>query len=120
MTMVIEILLYKLKPQTGDAFHALMRNVSVPLHHQHGLDVVWHGQSLHDRDGYGLVRAFADLPTLESTLAAFYASSAWRSGPREDIIDRIETSTRLVMPMQAAAIEAIRQQGILSWNAADV
>jgi hypothetical protein len=45
---------------------------------------------------------------------------AWRSGPREDIIARIETSTRLVIPMQAAAIEAIRQQGILSWSADDV
>jgi len=85
--------------------------VSVPLHQQWGIEVVWHGQSLHDPDSYGLIRGFADLATLEATQAALYASDDWRAGPREGILSRIETATKIVIPMNEAAIESLRRKG---------
>jgi hypothetical protein len=111
MLQIVEVLLYQLKPGTGDEFFTIMQDVSVPLHRKHGIDVVWHGQSMHDPDCYGLVRAFTDMATLEMTQAAFYSSEAWRSGPREDIIARIEVATRIVVPMVGTAIDEMRKQG---------
>ncbi|OLP58622.1 NIPSNAP family containing protein [Xaviernesmea oryzae] len=111
MSRVIEILSYRLKPGTGQDFFEIMSTVSVPLHQGQGIDVVWHGRSLDHEDGYGLIRAFADLDTLEAQQAVFYASEAWRAGPREAIIARIDTSAKLVLSVSHAAIEALRCQG---------
>jgi hypothetical protein len=111
MTQIIEILLYELKPGTGGEFFSIMHDVSVPLHRAHGIDVVWHGQSMHDPDGYGLIRAFADIAALQASQEAFYASDAWRSGPREGIIARIATATKIVVPMNDEGIEGLRRQG---------
>ncbi len=108
MQFIVEILAYTLKPGTGGAFFAIMRDSSVPLHQASGIDVVWHGQSRHDPDGYGLIRAFPSMDLMEASLAAFYGSDAWRSGPREAIIASIETSTRVCLPLDVAGIAAIR------------
>lgn len=115
MPQIVEILLYKLKPGTGNEFFEIMQTISAPLHKQNGIDVVWHGQSMHDPDGYGLIRAFADMASLEVAQAAFYASEAWRTGPREAIIARIETATKIIIPMNADAVEGLRQQGYYAY-----
>lgn len=111
MSQIIEILLYKLKPGTGGEFFEIMQNISAPLHKQRGIDVVWHGQSMHDPDDYGLIRAFADMAALEAVQSALYASEAWRAGPREAIISRIVTATKIVIPMNAEAVDGLRKQG---------
>lgn len=111
MSRIIEILLYKLKPGTGGEFFSIMQDVSVPLHRQHDIDVVWHGQSMHDPDCYGLIRCFDDTASLENSQSRFYASDAWRSGPREAIIARIETATKIVVPMNDEGIDGLRKQG---------
>lgn len=108
MQFIVEILTYRLKPGTGDSFFSIMRDSSVPLHQASGIDVVWYGPSMHDPDAYGLIRAFASMESMDSSLATFYSSDAWRLGPREAIITSIETSNRVCLPMDAAAIEAIR------------
>lgn len=110
MARVIEIMLYTLKPGTGQEFFEIMRRESVPLHRRVGIDIVWHGQSMHSKDGYGLIRAFADMATLEAQLAKFYASEAWQTGPRAAIMERIETTTKIVVPMNLDAIEGLRTQ----------
>jgi hypothetical protein len=118
MAQVIEILLYTLKPGTGREFYEIMQDESVPLHKRNGIDVVWHGQSMHNADVYGLIRAFADVATLEAQLANFYASEAWRSGPRVAIIERIETTTKIVVPMNDGALEGLRGE-VLPSNAVE-
>lgn len=109
MSQVVEILLYKLKPGAGGDFLTIMRDVSLPLHRRHGIDVVWHGPSMHDPDGYGLIRAFPDMAAMEMNLAAFYASDDWRQGPRESIVSRIDAATKLVMTLQETVIEGLRE-----------
>lgn len=111
MLFVVEIMLYTLKDGMGAAFFDIMQNVSAPLHRANGLDIVWHGQSLESQQGYFLIRAFSDLETRTRMQASFYASDAWRSGPRGAIIDMIEASMCVVVPMSAAAIAAIRADG---------
>ena len=74
MSRCVETLLYTLMPGTGAEFHALMREVSVPLHRASGLDVVAYGPSLDDADRYFLIRAYRSLDDLTSSQETFYAS----------------------------------------------
>ncbi|EOI3454378.1 nipsnap family containing protein [Cronobacter turicensis] len=41
-------------------------------------------------------------------LEAFYASDAWRYGPREAIVNSIEIGLRTRMTLPAASIEGLR------------
>lgn len=50
MTKTVKILQYQLKPGTGESFHQIMFEVSVPLHKQQSIDVVIFGCSRHDTD----------------------------------------------------------------------
>jgi hypothetical protein len=49
---------------------------------------------------------------IETSREAFYKSDTWRSGPRTDIIARIATSLKSVVPMSVEAIEALRKSGV--------
>ena len=111
MVKAVEILLYTLKSGTGDEFHSIMKDVSVPLHVDNGIDVVWHGPSLHSPDGYVLIRAFSSMASLRSTQDIFYNSADWRAGPRKAIVSRIEQSLKGIVEMTEDAISEIRKNG---------
>ena len=55
------------EPGTRDAFHALFLREALPLLQQWRVNVVAYGPSLHDRDSYFLMRAFASVEEREST-----------------------------------------------------
>ena len=105
----VEILQYTLRKGSGAAFHAIMQEISVPLHQRHGLDVVSFGNSLHDPDCYYLIRIFDSPENMTAVLDAFYASDDWRSGPREEIIRSIETSIRTVMNLPPESVDGLRK-----------
>ena len=106
----IEILQYTLRKGSGAAFHAIMQEISVPLHQRHGIDVVAFGNSLHDPDCYYLIRAFDSSESMATVLDAFYASDDWRSGLREDIIGSIENSIKTVINLPPESVEGLRVQ----------
>ncbi len=56
---------------TGAAFHAVMREISIPLHRRHEIDVVSFGNSLHDPDCYYLIHAFDSAENMTAVLDAF-------------------------------------------------
>ncbi|EMH2330574.1 NIPSNAP family protein [Citrobacter freundii] len=107
---IIEILQYTLKKGSGEEFHQIMREVSVPLHARNGIDVVAYGNSLHDADSYYLIRAFDSEEQMKSVLEDFYASAGWRSGPREAIISRIEVSLKSVFILPQIAVNELRKK----------
>jgi len=111
MVKVVEILIYTLKSGMADDFHSIMKDVSVPLHVDNGIDVVWYGPSLHSSDGYVLIRAFSSMASLHSAQENFYNSEAWRFGPREAIVSSIEQSLKGVVEMTEDAISGIRKSG---------
>ncbi len=49
MPVVCEILQYTLKKGTGQQFHSVMQNESIPLHEECGLTVLAYGSSLDNR-----------------------------------------------------------------------
>ncbi|ORM67193.1 NIPSNAP family protein [Pantoea rwandensis] len=105
---VVEILQYQLKTGTGVTFDHIMRDISVPLHLEQGIEVVTYGCSRHDSDSYFLLRAFENEEVMQSVLDEFYASEAWRSGPRKAILERIEVSLKSVLLLSPNAIDEIR------------
>lgn len=112
MDRIIEIVLYQLKAGTGGKFHQIMMEVSVPLHQSAGLDVLAYGHSMHATDTYFLIRAFDNLEQLAASLDTFYNSDEWLNGPRSDIVARIQSSVKSVMPLNEAAISALKS----SWS----
>ncbi|HDL6632612.1 TPA: NIPSNAP family protein [Yersinia enterocolitica] len=106
----VEILQYTLRKGSGVTFHAIMQEISVPLHQRHGIDVVSFGNSLHDPDCYYLIRAFDSAESMEAVPDAFYASDDWRSGPREGIVGSIKTSMKTVISLPQESVEGLRVQ----------
>ncbi|PQL05362.1 NIPSNAP family protein [Pantoea ananatis] len=97
MPVVCEILQYTLKKGTGQQFHSVMQNESIPLHEECGLTVLAYGSSLDNPDKYYLIRRFPDTRAMDEALEAFYADGRWRNGPREAIVSMIEESHRVLL-----------------------
>jgi hypothetical protein len=107
MQRLVEIRSYRLKPGSGARFHDLVVNQSMPLLQKCGMEVVAFGQSLHDADAYFLVRAYDNLDHRRASQEAFYSSDAWRKGPRQSIIDLIESDWDVVLWLTRTAVDAL-------------
>ncbi len=105
---LVEIRAYRLKPGTRDDFHAAMTRQALPMVRAYGMDVVAHGPSPIDADGYFLARSFASLAQLTAQEDEFYGSAPWREGPREALISRIETYIDTLLWLSPAAIDDLR------------
>lgn len=108
----LEIRSYELKPGTAAEFDRLIEGVSAPMLRQHGIDVVAFGSSLHDKDAYYLMRAYASLKELERSEAAFYGSDQWRLGPREAILACIDRYASIVLEIGDVTIDGLRRRPI--------
>ena len=109
--MILEIRTYRLQPGSGEEFVRVMREETVPLLEQAGIRVVDCGGSLVAEDGHEqayLLRAFASLETRQEQEARFYGSEAWRSGPREAIVSRIDGYHTIVLETSDESIQALQ------------
>ena len=106
MTSFVEIIIYRLKSGTGSAFHQIMLSESIPLQRGAGINVVDSRQSATDPDCYCLIRAFDDLAGVNDIQESFYASAAWREGPRERIVALIENASKIVLEMSKDHVSA--------------
>jgi hypothetical protein len=108
MKRLLEIRSYNLKPGTLDEFHRLVREQSVPMLRRWGVDLVAYGPSPHDPDSYFLMRAYADDAERQASQDAFYGSDEWRSGPRQAILDCIESDTTISLELGGDVIDLLR------------
>jgi hypothetical protein len=95
---IVEIRTYKLLPGTGGEFHRTVVDDVMPLLERWGTKVVTFGPSLDDADLYFLLRGYESVDDLRASQDEFYGSDDWRSGPREAIVSRIESSISVVVP----------------------
>jgi NIPSNAP len=95
---VVEIRTYKLLPGTGGEFHRTVVDEVMPLLERWGTKVVAFGPSLDGADLYFLLRGYESVEDLQASQDEFYGSDEWRSGPREAIVSRIESSISVVIP----------------------
>ncbi len=105
---LVEIRAYRLLPGTRDDFHAAVTTRALPMVRAYGMDVVAHGPVPNDANGYFLVRSFANLAELTAQEDEFYGSAAWREGPREALVSRIETYVDTLLWLGDAAIADLR------------
>ena len=105
---LVEIRAYRLKPGTRDDFHAAVTRQALPMVRAYGMDVVAHGPVANDDNGYFLVRSFATLDELKAQEDGFYGSAAWREGPREALVSRIDTYVDTLLWLSPAAIDDLR------------
>ncbi len=106
---LLEVRTYRLKPGADPLLHDAFIQKGIPLVKQAGMDVVAFGYSVDDPDGYFLLRAFADLDDRKATEDAFYSSDAWRKGPRQSIIEHIDSYQDTLLWLNPEAIELLRR-----------
>ena len=107
--MILEVRTYRLHEGRLDAFLDQLRAVQ-PLLAAAGVDVVRAGASLVGDEGPHayLIRAFTDLQQRASQEEEFYASSAWRDGPRDAVLGMIVGYHTVVLEVDRAAVERLR------------
>ena len=109
MKRLVEIRSYKLQSGSTAEFHDAAARTVVPMLREWGMDVVAFGPSTHEPDAYFLIRAYDDLADLNARQDAFYGSSAWRDGPRESIVSRIESYLSTVLWLSPESVEDLRR-----------
>jgi hypothetical protein len=107
-TKSVEIQSYSLKPGTRPEFHRVVSEEAIPMMRRWRIDVVSFGPSPHDDDSYYLMSAYASLADRAESHAAFYGSDEWRHGPRERVLAAIESSTSIVIQMDAPMLSSLR------------
>jgi hypothetical protein len=105
---LVEIRSYKLKAGEAAAFHHAVESRVMPMLGP-VMDVAAYGPSAHEADTYYLIRAYADLADLQAQQDAFYDSRAWREGPRNAIVGRIESYLDTVVWMSQASVDDLRR-----------
>src|SRR5215208_340263 len=107
----VEIRSYNLKPGTRDRFHQLFLKEALPMLKRWKVDVVAYGPSLHDQDSYFLMRAFEGVEQRQKSEDAFYGSEEWIKGPRERVLADIDSYTTIVVHLDDATLQGLRQVG---------
>jgi hypothetical protein len=113
--MILEIRTYRLRPGTRDDFVRVMRDGTLPLLEEFGIQVVDCGTSLVAEDGHDeayLIRAFPSLEVHRRQEDAFYASDAWLDGPREALLELIESYHTIVLETSEAVVAGLRDSGL--------
>jgi hypothetical protein len=108
MNRLVEIRSYKLKPGSAVELHRIVSEQAVPMLREWGTDVVAFGPSAHEADTYFLVRSYENLADLNTRQDAFYGSGAWRSGPREAVVEKIGSYLNTVLWLSQEAIDNLR------------
>jgi hypothetical protein len=106
---LVEIRAYRLKPGARAEFQEAVVGRAMPMVRAYGMDVVAHGPVVNDENGYFLVRSFADLAELTAQQDEFYGSQAWREGPREALVSRIDTYVDTLLWLTPSSIDDLRQ-----------
>ncbi len=111
--MILEVRTYRAVGDQASTLVRLMRAGALPLLAAAGIDVVACDVSLDPRDedprdAY-LIRAFEDEAARERAERDFYASAAWRDGPREAILALIESFHTVILDVPASGVEALRR-----------
>jgi hypothetical protein len=107
-TRIVEIRAYNLKPGMHDRFRRLFHEQAFPMLQRAQIDVVAFGRSMHDQDAWYLMRAFSSVAERQASEDAFYGSREWVEGPRAAVLDCIDSYTTLVVELDGATIEGLR------------
>ncbi len=106
--MILEIRTYRAVPGRRDDLVSRMRDV-LPMLAGAGIDVIGLEPSLDDDEGEHavLIRGFPSRADRDRLEDAFYGGDAWRSGPRDGVMELIESYHTVVLELPDAAVRAL-------------
>jgi len=107
-TRTVEIRSYALKPGMHQRFRRLFDEEAFPMLKRAGIDVVAFGPSLHEENSWFLMRSFSSVSERQASEDAFYGSREWREGPRDAVLDCIESYTTVVVELDGKTVEELR------------
>jgi hypothetical protein len=111
----IEIRTYRLKPEASSQFELAMKR-ALPMVRA-SMNVVAFGRTDHEGESYFLIRAFSSEADLKLKQEAFYSSLAWRNGPREPLVECIDTYVNTIVQMSEQSVNELRSQDGKGLNA---
>lgn len=109
MNRVLEIRTYNLRAEAGEKFLMLFREQARPMLARWGVDVIGFGRSLHDENSFYLMRCYASAEDRLRSQDSFYGSDEWRLGPREAILDCVESYATAVLSLDEEIIAGLRR-----------
>ena len=104
----VEIRSYNLKPGMHERFRRLFNEEAFPMLQRANIDVIAFGPSLHDENSWFLMRSFSSVGERQASEDAFYGSREWVEGPRNAVLDCIESYTTLVVELDGTTVEGLR------------
>jgi hypothetical protein len=104
---LLEIRLFKLHPGTREEFDRISRDGTIPMMRRHGINVVAHGPSLNDEDGYFLLRAFPSEDQRITQSQAIYATDEWAANYEEPIMGMIADYHTSVLPLSRELVDGL-------------
>jgi len=108
----LEIRSYNLKPGTRARFQELAEKQAFPMLQRAHIDVVSYGPSEHDENSFFLMRSFPSVAAREKAEDDFYGSDEWKNGPRQAVLDCIESYTTVVMEVDDATLAGLRKTSV--------
>jgi len=109
MKKFVEIRFLSINPGTRGEFHRCYLEKALPLLKKWKMDVVAFGPSIHDENSYYVIRAFESLEDRQTSEDAYYGSTDWRQGPREQIVALIENYIDVIIEMEEETVNALRK-----------
>lgn len=104
---LIEIRTYRLKTCCSERFVAAVRQ-ALPLVSASGMDIVAFGRSDHEEETYFLIRAFDSREQLVAMQNSFYGSAVWREGPRQALVECLDTYLNTLLWLPEEDVQALR------------
>jgi uncharacterized protein YndB with AHSA1/START domain len=108
----VEVRSYRLKPGAREDFHRVVSDHAVPMLRAWQTDVIAHGPTPQEPDGYTLLRSYKDPADRQVRQNAFYGAPGWRLGPREAVVGAIDTHLSSLLWLSPAAIDELRATGV--------
>lgn len=109
--VIVDIRSYRLRSCSGEAFVDLLKAKAIPLLREFDITVIDYGSS--EVDELGTAGAYL-LRTFDSPLdrqwreRVLYQSTAWRTGPRRDLLDQIQICRCTVVDTCQATVRQMR------------
>jgi hypothetical protein len=81
------------------------------------MNVVAFGRTDHEDQTYFLIRAYSSEADLKLKQDVFYSSLAWRDGPREPLVQCIDTYVNTIVEISEQSVDELRSQDRKGLNA---
>jgi hypothetical protein len=104
----VEIRTYNIEPGQRDEFHVRMHEGMLPLLKKQAVDVVACRASPQDECSYYLIRAYDSIDHSKQSQETLYDSRAWKEGPREALLELIDSYMSIIIEMDEVTIQGLR------------